>query len=62
MEEARKWYGRAASHKFPKAIERLEDLRKGGGKNGKAAPAHGKLSRKEGKRDQKKDEENCSVM
>lgn len=62
MEEARKWYGRAASHKFPKAIERLEELRKGGGKSGKTAPAHGKLSRKEGKRDQKKDEENCSVM
>lgn len=64
MEEARKWYGRAASHKFPKAIERLEELRKGGGKGGKGAAAapQGKLSRKEGKRDQKKDEENCSVM
>lgn len=62
MEEARKWYGRAASHKFPKAIERLEELRRNGGKSGKGAAAQGKLSRKEGKRDQKKDEENCSVM
>ncbi|KAK4508192.1 hypothetical protein PRZ48_001930 [Zasmidium cellare] len=59
MDEARKWYGRAASYKFPKAIERLEELRRNpAGKNSKAAPANGKLTRK----DQKKDEENCVVM
>ncbi|EGP87010.1 uncharacterized protein MYCGRDRAFT_71704 [Zymoseptoria tritici IPO323] len=62
-EEGRKWYGRAASHKFPKAIERLEELKRSGGKNAPPArPVNGKLSRKEGKRDQKRDEENCSVM
>jgi len=59
MEEARKWYGRAASYKFPKALERLEELRKGGGKGGRGpAPVNGKLTRK----DQKRDEENCVVM
>lgn len=32
LEEAKRWYGRAASYKFAKAIDRLEDIRKNGGK------------------------------
>ncbi|PNS14766.1 Chitin synthase regulatory factor 3 [Sphaceloma murrayae] len=32
LEEAKRWYGRAASYKFPKAIDRLEEIRKNGGK------------------------------
>lgn len=39
---------------FPRALERLEELRKGG-KSSKAV--QGKLTR-----DKKKDEENCAVM
>ena len=31
IEEAKKWYGRAAAYKFPKAMERLEELKRGGG-------------------------------
>ncbi|CAK1355296.1 unnamed protein product [Cercospora beticola] len=60
MEEAKKWYSRAASYKFPKAIERLEELKRGGGKKDKSfpPPSNGKLTRK----DQKRDEENCVVM
>jgi len=49
------------AYKFPKALERLEELKKNGGKGpngGKPAPVNGKLTRK----DQKKDEENCVVM
>ncbi|KAF7187243.1 Chitin synthase regulatory factor 3 [Pseudocercospora fuligena] len=57
MDEARKWYGRAASYKFPKAVERLEELKRNGGKN-RSAPQNGKLTRK----DQKHNEENCVVM
>ena len=32
LEEAKRWYGRAASYKFPKAIDRLEEIKKNGGK------------------------------
>ncbi|KAG8628975.1 hypothetical protein KVT40_002840 [Elsinoe batatas] len=32
LEEAKRWYGRAASYKFPKAIERLEEIKRNGGK------------------------------
>ncbi len=42
--------------KFPKAQERLEELRRSGSKSSK--PVNGKLARK----DQKKDEENCTLM
>ncbi|KXL48459.1 hypothetical protein M433DRAFT_63189 [Acidomyces richmondensis BFW] len=56
IEEARRWYGRAATHKFPKALERLEELKKSG--KSKPTPANGKLTRK----DQKRDEENCVMM
>ena len=44
------------AYKFPKAQERLEELRRGGSRNAK--PVNGKLARK----DQKKDEAECSVM
>ncbi|WPG97793.1 chitin synthase regulatory factor 3 [Acrodontium crateriforme] len=56
LEEAKRWYGRAASYRFPKALERLEELKKNG--KSRAAPANGKLSRK----DQKRDEAECVVM
>ncbi|KAF4549908.1 Chitin synthase regulatory factor 3-like protein [Elsinoe fawcettii] len=32
LEEAKRWYGRAASYKFPKAIDRLEEIKRNGGK------------------------------
>lgn len=60
MEEAKRWYGRAASFRFPKALERLEELKKGGNKS-KPKAADGRLRRDE-KRDQKKDEAECTVM
>ncbi|GAB7363233.1 hypothetical protein MBLNU230_g3515t1 [Neophaeotheca triangularis] len=59
LEEAKRWYGRAASYKFPKALERLEELKKGVGAKGKGAPpANGRLTRK----DQRRDEAECVVM
>lgn len=64
VEEAKKWYGRAAAYKFPKAIERLEELKRGGGaaKGGKgvvdARGDRGRLTRK----DQKRDEAECAMM
>ncbi|KAI7464783.1 hypothetical protein KC351_g15286, partial [Hortaea werneckii] len=48
-EEAKKWYGRAAT------LERLEELKKNG--KAKPAPSNGKLTR-----NQKKDEDNCVMM
>ncbi|RMX97279.1 hypothetical protein D0868_10731 [Hortaea werneckii] len=54
-EEAKKWYGRAATYRFPKALERLEELKRNG--KAKPAPSNGKLTR-----NQKKDEDNCVVM
>jgi hypothetical protein len=74
LEEAKRWYGRAASkfwimsrvqpgyililspaYKFPKAQERLEELKKGGVK---VQRSRERLSRT----NQKQHEENCSVM
>lgn len=55
MEEAKRWYGRAASFRFPKALERLEELRKGKAAS-RSKPVEGRL-----RRDQKKAEE-CVVM
>ncbi|KAF2753390.1 HCP-like protein [Pseudovirgaria hyperparasitica] len=55
LEEAKKWYGRAAAHKFPKAQERLEELKKGGMK---AQKSRERLSRT----DRKQQDENCVVM
>ncbi|OAK98357.1 hypothetical protein IQ06DRAFT_253715 [Phaeosphaeriaceae sp. SRC1lsM3a] len=55
LEEAKRWYGRAASYKFPKAQERLEELKRGGSK---AQMKRERLSRT----NQKQQEENCTVM
>ncbi|KAF2629680.1 hypothetical protein BU25DRAFT_271953 [Macroventuria anomochaeta] len=55
LEEAKRWYGRAAAYKFPKAQERLEELKRGGSK---AQMKRERLSRS----NQKQQEENCSVM
>ena len=44
------------AYRFPKAQERLEELKRSGSKS--TRPVNGKLSRK----DQKRDEENCVVM
>jgi hypothetical protein len=79
LEEAKRWYGRAACECFlvlsvlaagvwvfanrfffslafqlPRALERLEELRKG---NKNKSMQNGKLTR-----DKKKDDENCAVM
>ncbi|TKA78468.1 hypothetical protein B0A55_04958 [Friedmanniomyces simplex] len=56
VEEARRWYGRAAAYKFPNALERLEELKKSG--KSRVAPVNGKLARK----DQKRDEAECGIM
>ncbi|KAF2635041.1 hypothetical protein P280DRAFT_412377 [Massarina eburnea CBS 473.64] len=55
LDEAKRWYGRAAAYKFPKAQERLEELKKGGAK---VQMKRERLSRT----DQKQQEENCVVM
>ncbi|TKA27607.1 hypothetical protein B0A50_04439 [Salinomyces thailandicus] len=58
-EEAKKWYGRAASYRFPQALERLEELRKGG-KSARAPPppaVNGKLTRA-----QRKEQDGCVAM
>ncbi|KAF2466009.1 uncharacterized protein BDR25DRAFT_82037 [Lindgomyces ingoldianus] len=55
LEEAKRWYGRAAAYKFPKAQERLEELKRGGVKVQKNRE---RLSRS----NQKQHEENCVVM
>ncbi|PVH93176.1 hypothetical protein DM02DRAFT_542059 [Periconia macrospinosa] len=55
LDEAKRWYGRAAAYKFPKAQERLEELKKGGAK---VQMKRERLSRS----NQKQQEENCSVM
>ena len=55
IDEAKKWYGRSASYKFSKAVERLEELRKNPGKEKKK---DSKLVRS----NQKQNEENCVVM
>lgn len=56
LEEGKKWYTRAASYKFPKAVERLEEIRKG--KAGRPQPNQGRLTRS----NQKRDEAECVVM
>ncbi|OMP84786.1 Chitin synthase regulatory factor 3 [Diplodia seriata] len=55
LEEAKRWYGRAASYNFPKARERLEELKKGGAK---AQKGRERLSRS----NKEQHEENCVVM
>ncbi|CAE7024843.1 TPR repeat [Pyrenophora teres f. teres] len=55
LDEAKRWYGRAAAYKFPKAQERLEELKRGGSK---VQMKRERLSRT----NQKQQEENCVVM
>lgn len=55
LAEAKQWYGRAAAFKFPKAQERLEELKKGGPR---AQMKRERLSRT----NQRQQEENCTVM
>lgn len=55
LEEAKRWYGRAAAYKFPKAQERLEELKKGGVK---VQRNRERLSRS----NQKQHEADCVVM
>ncbi|KAF1852069.1 uncharacterized protein K460DRAFT_325621 [Cucurbitaria berberidis CBS 394.84] len=55
LDEAKRWYGRAAAYKFPKAQERLEELKRGGSK---VQMKRERLSRT----NQKQQEENCTVM
>ncbi|KAI5273610.1 HCP-like protein [Aureobasidium subglaciale] len=56
LEEGKRWYTRAASYKFPKAVERLEEIRKG--KAARPQPNQGRLTRS----NQKRDEAECIVM
>lgn len=51
-EEAKRWYWRAASQNFPKARDRLEELRKGGAK----------MKKERVSRSAMKQESECSVM
>ncbi|KAI5809949.1 hypothetical protein DFH27DRAFT_537125 [Peziza echinospora] len=55
MEEAKRWYYKAASQGFPKAQERLRDLKKGG-------PAAAQKSRERLSRSNVKNNEDCVVM
>ncbi|KAI1069819.1 hypothetical protein LB507_008455 [Fusarium sp. FIESC RH6] len=57
LEDAKRWYWRAAAQDFPKARERLEDLKRGVGKNG--ARQRERISRS--KMDQKQ-EGDCVLM
>ncbi|KAE9985358.1 hypothetical protein EG328_007611 [Venturia inaequalis] len=54
LEDAKRWYGRAASHRYPKAQARLEELIKGGGKSLK--------NRERMSRGDEKKHEDCVVM
>ncbi|KAL1311212.1 hypothetical protein AAFC00_001404 [Neodothiora populina] len=56
LEDAKRWYARAASFHFPKAIERLEELKKGGSKS-RPRPPDGRL-----RQNQKRDEAECTIM
>ncbi|RGP65719.1 hypothetical protein FLONG3_9082 [Fusarium longipes] len=57
LEDAKRWYWRAAAQDFPKARERLEDLKRGAGRNG--ARQRERISRS--KMDQKQ-EGDCVLM
>ncbi|MCJ1250357.1 hypothetical protein MMC30_007583 [Trapelia coarctata] len=53
MDDAKRWYWKAASQNFPKARERLEDLRKGGRQMQKARVSRSAM---------KKQDNDCKVM
>ncbi|KAJ4263979.1 hypothetical protein NW762_006017 [Fusarium torreyae] len=57
LEDAKRWYWRAAAQDFPKARERLEDLKRGAGKNG--ARQRERISRSKMDRQQEGD---CVLM
>ena len=48
LEEAKRWYWRSASQNFPKARERLEDLRKGGPKMEKNRVSRNTVKKQQG--------------
>ncbi|MCJ1385291.1 hypothetical protein MMC17_008412 [Xylographa soralifera] len=54
MEDAKRWYWRASSQNFPKARERLEDLRKGGARMQKSRVSRSAVN--------KQSDTDCSVM
>ncbi|MCJ1479425.1 hypothetical protein MMC13_008110 [Lambiella insularis] len=54
MDDAKRWYWRAASQNFPKARDRLEDLRKGGARMQKSRVSRSAVN--------KQSEGECSVM
>ncbi|KAI4283417.1 MAG: hypothetical protein L6R35_005186 [Caloplaca aegaea] len=54
VEDAKRWYWRSASQNFPKARERLEDLRRGGAKMQKTRMSRSKMN--------KQTEGECVVM
>ncbi|KAL8683483.1 MAG: hypothetical protein Q9186_000523 [Xanthomendoza sp. 1 TL-2023] len=54
LEDAKRWYWRSASQNFPKARERLEDLRRGGAKMQKTRVSRSKIN--------KQSEGECVVM
>ncbi|KAI6780060.1 Chitin synthase regulatory factor-like protein [Emericellopsis cladophorae] len=56
LEDAKRWYWRAAAQDFPKARERLEDLKRGGNR---AGPRREQISRS---RIEKHGEGECSIM
>ncbi|KAH8661951.1 hypothetical protein BX600DRAFT_512838 [Xylariales sp. PMI_506] len=58
LEDAKRWYWRAAAQNFPKARERLEDLKRTGGKNSGPRPRERISRSKIGKQQ----EGECSVM
>ncbi|KAL9613532.1 MAG: hypothetical protein Q9167_001917 [Letrouitia subvulpina] len=45
LEDAKRWYWRSASQNFPKARERLEDLRRGGAKMQKTRVSRSKMNK-----------------
>ncbi|XP_044721862.1 sel1 repeat domain-containing protein [Hirsutella rhossiliensis] len=57
LEDAKRWYWRAAAQEFPKARERLEDLKRAG-KHGRPRPRE-RISRS---RIEKQQEGECSIM
>ncbi|MCJ1397503.1 hypothetical protein MMC11_000696 [Xylographa trunciseda] len=54
MDDAKRWYWRASSQNFPKARERLEDLRKGGARMEKSRVSRSAVN--------KQSDSDCSVM
>lgn len=70
LDEAKKWYGRAAAYKFPKAIEKLEELKRGGGKVGGGGGGSGAVNARNSgaekgklaRRERQKGKDDCVVM